>query len=125
MCTPSRLVARLICLSDCAFRRTLAVAEEAGNGSIDARRFCVEECKRSATTTLQSASDLVDAKLKGYSTLDELSSVRELVQTASKLAATGRHTFAGRFVDESEGENADKTPTMDAICSFFIMQLPV
>ena len=57
-------------------------------------------------------SDLVDAKLQGYSTLDELGSVRELVQTASKLAMGGRHTLASRFVDESEGEDADKTPTL-------------
>eukprot|EP01043_Picozoa_sp_COSAG02_P043158 COSAG02_NODE_3733_length_6312_cov_3.880251_7_plen_395_part_00 len=97
---------------DCVFRRTLAVAEEAGNGSIEARRFCVEECKRSNAASLQSASDVVDTRLQGYATLDELGSVRELVQTAAKLAASAGQTLAVRFAD-SEVEDADHAPTLN------------
>lgn len=92
-------------------RRMLAVAEEAGNGSTDVRRFCMEECKRSAAANLQSASDLVDAKLKGYSTLDELDSVRELVQTVSKLSS-GKQALAGRLVDECEREDTGNAPML-------------
>lgn len=93
----------------CGFRRTLAVAEEARNGSIEARRFCVEECKRSNVASLQSASDVVETRLRGYSTLDELNSVRDLVQTAGKLAG-GKQKL--EFTD-SEAEDAVNVPTLN------------
>eukprot|EP01043_Picozoa_sp_COSAG02_P013210 COSAG02_NODE_525_length_20713_cov_5.808286_2_plen_383_part_00 len=94
----------------CGFRRTLAVAEEARTGSIEARRFCVEECKRSVAASLQSASDVVETRLRSYSTLDELSSVRDLVQTAANIAG-GKQTLADQST-ESEAEGAVNMPTL-------------
>jgi DNA anti-recombination protein RmuC len=49
--------------------------------------------------------DLVDTRLRSYSTLEELGSVRELVQTAAKLSAAGKHSLAVQFVDQSVGED--------------------
>jgi hypothetical protein len=99
----------------CGFRRILTVAEEAGDGAIEARRFCIEECKRSGASNLESMSDLLDTRFKTYSTLDELNSVRQLVHTAAKVAAPGKSALSGRFafVDPYEETERDASGAVD------------
>ena len=84
-------------------QRVLSVAEEAGDGVVEARRWCTDECNRLAAANLDTLNDHMDQKLTRYTSVDELESVRQLVHTSAKLSAAGKSALAGRFVDDEPG----------------------